>query len=385
MEQFVPMAEDPDQRVREAVEDIRNGRMVILIDDEDRENEGDLVLASQMVTPEAINFMARHARGLICLTLTEERVTELQLNPMVPDNTSRYETAFTVSIEARAGVTTGISAADRSRTIQVAIDPNTKPSDLARPGHVFPLRARKGGVLVRTGQTEGSVDLARMAGLYPSGVICEVMNDDGSMARLPDLLRFGQEHKIRICTVADLIRFRLRNERLVHKILETPMQTRRGLAKAMLFGSDVNPGLHLAVVVGELNAETPTPVRVHIASPLEDVFAATSVENTVPIDRALDRIFDHGLGVLLYLYADGRGSDDLLEHLKFFKHQSESGETLQEAVARAGVRRDPRDFGVGAQILASMGLGQVILMSNSPTRLRGLEGYGLMVVDYMAV
>lgn len=383
-EGFVPMAEDLDQRVLEAIEDIRLGRMVILSDDEDRENEGDLVLASEKVTPEAINFMARYARGLICLTLTEERVKALNLNPMVPDNTSRYETAFTVSIEARSGVTTGISVADRARTIQVAIDPKTVPEDLARPGHIFPLRARRGGVLVRAGQTEGSVDLARMAGLYPSGVICEVMNDDGSMARMPDLIAFGKLHGIRICTVADLIRFRLRNERLVHRVMETPVPTRRGMARAVLFGSDVSPALHLAMVVGEPSPEVPTPVRVHIASTLEDVFSTDPVENTVTVERSLNRIFEHGCGVLLYLYADGRGSDDLIDHLKLFQ-QVAGGQSLKEALSRQGGRRDPRDFGLGAQILSSLGLGRVILISNSANRMRGLEGYGLTVVDYMPV
>lgn len=381
---FVPMADDPDQRVLDAVEDIRQGRMVILSDDEDRENEGDLVLASQMVTPDAINFMAKYARGLICLTLTEERVKALQLAPMVPENTSRYETAFTVSIEARSGVTTGISAADRARTVQVAIDQNTKPEDLARPGHIFPLRARRGGVLVRAGQTEGSVDLARMAGLYPSGVICEVMNDDGSMARMPDLIEFGKMHGIHICTVADMIRFRLRNERLVHPVLDTQVPTRRGMARAVLFGSDVSPALHLALVVGQPSKEVPTPVRVHIASTLEDVFGTEPVENTVSIDRSLNRIFEHGCGVLLYLYADGRGSEDLMDHLKLFQ-QVTGGQTLKETLAKQGGRRDPRDFGLGAQILASLGLGKVTLISNSANKMRGLEGYGLTVVDYMPV
>lgn len=381
--EFQPLVDDPEARVRLAVEDIRQGKMVILTDDEDRENEGDLVLAAEKVTPEAINFMARHARGLICLTLTEARVQELRLNPMVPENTSRYETAFTVSIEARSGVTTGISAADRARTVQVAIDPLTRPEDLARPGHVFPLRARNGGVLVRTGQTEGSVDLARMAGLYPAGVICEVMNDDGTMARLSDLKKFGREHGIRILTVADLIRFRLQHERLVKPVRETPLPTSRGMARAVLFGSEVNPAMHLALVVGDISGPEPVPVRVHVCSTLEDVFGASPAENTVGIQRVLDTLFDRGRGVLLYLYADGRGGDELQEHLKLFELRHALQGDLKEALKRVNVRRDPRDFGLGAQILASLGLKEIVLISNSPTRMRGLEGYGLKVVDYL--
>lgn len=382
---FIPMSEDAVERVRIAIEDIRQGKMVILTDDEDRENEGDLVLASEKVTPAHINFMAREARGLICMTLTEEQVKRLQLSPMVPENTSRYETAFTVSIEARSGVSTGISAADRARTIQVAIDPATRPEDLARPGHVFPLKARSGGVLVRAGQTEGSVDLARMAGLYPSGVICEIMNDDGTMARLPDLRRFGEKHGLHICTVADLIRFRLQTETLVEKVLETPFPTRRGMARALLFGSQVSSALHLAVVVGELKPDSVIPVRVHMASPLEDVFDALRAENTVSVDDALDKIFAHGAGVLLYLYADGRGPDDLRDHLTLYRHHIEEGLSLSDALRRAGARRDPKDFGLGAQILSALGLRQIYLLSNSPKGLRGLEGYGLKVVDYISI
>jgi 3,4-dihydroxy 2-butanone 4-phosphate synthase/GTP cyclohydrolase II len=304
---------------------------------------------------------------------------------MVPENTSRYETAFTVSIEARSGVTTGISAADRARTVRVAIDPATKPEDLARPGHIFPLRARRGGVLVRTGQTEGSVDLARLAGLYPSGVICEVMNDDGTMARLPDLIAFGREHRVHICTVADLIRFRLRNERLVHQVAETPLPTRRGMARAILFGSDVSDALHLAVVVGKIDPGEVVPVRVHIASTLEDVFAAASGDNTVAMERVMDTLFREQTGVVLYLYAAGKGPEDLLNHVNLYRYQAENGCSMREAMDRLGIRRDPRDFGIGAQILASLGLHRIKLVSSSPQKLRGLEGYGLQVVDYLAL
>jgi len=386
MSDFNPWAEDWEERARLALEDIREGRIVILTDDEDRENEGDLVIAAEKITPEAINFMARHGRGLICLSLTTERARELQLSPMVPENTSRYETAFTVSIEARDGVSTGISVSDRARTITVAIDPQTKPDDLARPGHIFPLRARPGGVLERAGQTEGSVDLARLAGLNPSGVICEVMNEDGSMARMVDLIEFGRTHTIHICTVEDLIRFRLQNERLVKRVFDSTLPTRRGLARVSLYGSDVSDQLHMVIVPEGLDMEGPVPVRAHMCSVLEDVFGAIGGENTVRLENVLDFIFDDTHpGVVLYLYAGGLGPRDLHRHLEAYQYHQVHDVSMIEAMTRLNIRRDPKDFGIGAQILAAVGLGDIKLISNSPYKLRGLEGYGLRVVDYIKI
>lgn len=385
MEAFEPMAENPEERVKTAIQDIHDGRFVILTDDEDRENEGDLVIAAQHVTPEAINFMARYARGLICLALTEERVQALRLSPMVQENTSRFETAFTVSIEARRGVTTGISAADRSHTVHVAIDPATKAEDLARPGHVFPLRARNGGVLVRTGQTEGSVDLARLAGLTPAAVICEIMNEDGTMARLPDLLTFGRTHGLHICTVADVIRFRLRNERMVHRVAEAELETRRGKAKAIVFGSEVINGYHLVLQVGEIEPEKAVPVRVHRASVLEDVFGMIGGANTVRMERVLDALYEQGSGVALYLYAAGQPLEELVDHFKVLSYLKEHGGGYADARAKVGTRHDPKDIGVGAQILASLGLRRIKLITNLPYRLRGLEGHGLVVEEYVSL
>jgi len=386
MTDFMPMAETSEQRVRDAIEDIKAGRFIILTDDEDRENEGDLVIAAEKVTPEAINFMARFGRGLICLALTEKRAEELQLTPMVQQNTSRFETAFTVSIEARTGVTTGISAADRARTVQVAIDPATRPEHLARPGHIFPLRARDGGVLVRTGQTEGSVDLARLAGLTPAAVICEIMNDDGTMARLPDLMAFGRKHKIRICTVADVIRFRLRNESLVHRVGEARVNTRRGPCKAILFGSDVSPAYHLAIQVGESQPDDVVTVRVHRASVLEDVFGCFAGANTVRLEQVLDLMWDQGgPGVVLYLYAAGQDPGELRNHFEVFQYQVERGCSFSEARASVGWRHDPKDFGIGAQILANLGLHRIKLVTNTPYRLRGIAGHGLVVEDFVTL
>ncbi len=386
MTDFEPMAERSEKRVLEAIEDMKAGRFVILTDDEDRENEGDLVLAAEKVTPEAINFMARYGRGLICLALTEHRAEELHLTPMVSQNTSRFETAFTVSIEAKSGVTTGISAADRAHTVRVAIDPNTRPEHLARPGHIFPLRARDGGVLVRTGQTEGSVDLARLAGLTPAAVICEIMNDDGTMARLPDLLAFGRRHKIRICTVADLIRFRLRNESLVHRVGEARVETGRGPCTAILFGSDVSPAYHLAIQIGEPSPDQPVTVRVHRASVLEDVFGCFQGANTVSLSRVLDMMWDQdGPGVVLYLYAAGQDPRELRNHFEVFRYQVERGCPFSEARASVGWRHDPKDFGIGAQILANLGLHRIKLVTNAPYRLRGIEGHGLVVDDFVTM
>ncbi len=386
MTEFEPMAESSEERILNAIEDMKAGRFIILTDDEDRENEGDLVLAAEHVTPEAINFMAKYGRGLICLALTEQRAEELQLTPMVTQNTSRFETAFTVSIEAKSGVTTGISAADRARTVQVAIDPKTRPEHLARPGHIFPLRARDGGVLVRTGQTEGSVDLARLAGLTPAAVICEVMNDDGTMARLPDLLKFGRKHKIRICTVADIIRFRLRNESLVHRVGEARVETRRGPCTAVLFGSDVSDAYHLAIRIGEPDPDQTVTVRVHRAAVLEDVFGCFYGANTVRIGDVLDRMWEQDEpGVVLYLYAAGQDPGELRNHFEVFQYQAEHQCTFAEARASVGWRHDPKDFGVGAQILANLGLHKIRLVTNAPYRLRGIEGHGLVVEDFVTL
>ena len=363
------MVPDPERRVQVAIEDVRAGRMVILVDDEDRENEGDLTMAAAKVTPEAINFMAKHGRGLICLTLTEQRVAELQLPMMATNNRSPFATAFTVSIEAREGVSTGISAADRAHTSLVAIDPAMGPSDLISPGHVFPLRARDGGVLVRTGQTEGSVDLARLAGLAPSGVICEIMNDDGSMARLSDLERFGAEHRIHIVTVADLVRWRLRNERLVHRVLDAPFPTRdHGEFSARVY-RDTLGDLHLALWLGDLSG-APVVARVQAATGPVDVFRAVSSDSSDQLGDTLDRIREEGRGVLLYLHIDGGGSDALLGRLRehLLGEQAPVGDAL-------------RELGTGAQILVDLGVRDLRLLTNNPRKIVGLEGYGLNVVE----
>lgn len=380
---FVAFLPTPEERVEAALADYRAGRMVVLTDDEDRENEGDLCFPSEKVTPEAINFMAREGRGLICLTLTEERVDHLRLPLMVPENTSRFETAFTISIEARRGVTTGISAADRAHTVLTAIHPDTRPEDLARPGHIFPLRARPGGVLVRAGQTEGSVDLARMAGLYPSSVICEVMNDDGTMARMPDLIEFGTRHHIHILTVADLIRYRLRQDRLVHRVGELPIDTRWGTLKGILYRNDVTQAQHLLLTIGEPKMDEPVLVRVHTANPLEDVFGIRAGVNTVDLDGAIRRIQQAGGGMLLYLYAGGR-KETLSTDWKVLGLRA-SGTPTTEAQARLGVIHDSRDIGLGAQILVDAGLTRIRLLTNSTNMLKAVDGYGLEVVGHQPV
>ncbi|MFT4977559.1 MAG: 3,4-dihydroxy 2-butanone 4-phosphate synthase/GTP cyclohydrolase II [Myxococcota bacterium] len=373
---FVVMDPDPMKRVEYALEDIRAGRMVILVDDEDRENEGDLTLASDAITPEAINFMAKHGRGLICLTMTEERVDKLQLPMMVANNQSPYHTAFTVSIEAREGVTTGISARDRAHTVKVAIDPNSGPQDLVTPGHIFPLRARDGGVLVRTGQTEGSVDLARLAGLTPSGVICEIMNDDGTMARLPDLEKFGAEHRLRIVTVADLIRWRLRNEVLVRPVLESSLAVPRvGTFQSRVYRSH-DGALHLALWMGDLIDSSSVLTRIQAACPIIDVFGSGVSDSNLQIELALRKIADEGQGLLVYLHVNGSYSADaalgmIREHLR-----------LPEEEGPAPSSDDAlRDLGVGAQIMVNLGVRKLRLMTNNPRKLMGLEGFGLEVVE----
>lgn len=368
---FEVMASDPERRVQVAVDTVRAGGMVILVDDEDRENEGDLTMAASRVTPEAINFMARHGRGLICLTLTEERVGQLQLPMMASNNRSPFATAFTVSIEAREGVTTGISAADRAHTILVAIDPARGASDLISPGHVFPLRARDGGVLVRTGQTEGSVDLARMAGQHASGVICEIMNDDGTMARLPDLERFAAVHKLHIVSVADLIRWRLRNERLVQRVLEAPMRTPDHGELQATFYRDTTGGLHLALTLGDVTGQ-PCLVRVQSSAGPIDVFRSTGSESSELLQSALSQITREGRGVLLYLNVDGGPNPGLLLD-RMREHLVPGSTPVVEDKLRA--------LGTGAQILADLGVRELRLLTRNPRKIVGLEGFGLHVVE----
>jgi 3,4-dihydroxy 2-butanone 4-phosphate synthase/GTP cyclohydrolase II len=370
-----------EERVEAAIGDIRGGRVVVLVDDEDRENEGDLCLAAVKATPEAINFMARHGRGLICVTLTEERVRQLGLPMMVSDNRAPMGTAFTVSVEARRGVTTGISAADRATTILAAVRPDARPEDLVSPGHVFPLRARRGGVLVRTGQTEGSVDLARLAGLEPAGVICEIMNDDGSMARMPDLERFAAEHGLRIVTIADLIEYRLRRESLVEKILETPLPSDiPGLADdftATVWRTPVEETEYLALVHGRLGPE-PTLVRVQTACLPGDVFRSRACDCGAQLRRATDRIREEGRGVVLYIFPTARASlaADFRSHVL---HRLSAGPAGSDRHAPL------RDFGLGAQVLSRLGLRQVRLLTNNPKKIVGLSAHGLEVVERVPI
>lgn len=367
-----------------ALEDIRQGRMVILVDDEDRENEGDLTMAAEMVTPEAINFMAKEGRGLICLSLTEERANHLQLPLMVSENSSGFGTAFTVSIEARKGVTTGISAKDRSTTIQVAIADETKAHDLARPGHVFPLRAKKGGVLVRAGQTEGSVDLARLAGLKPAGVICEIMNDDGTMARMPELEKFAEQHGLRIVTVADLVRYRMNKERLVRREAETALPTPYGGDfTAIGYENDVDKAQHLALVKGTIDPEKPVLVRVHSECLTGDVFGSLRCDCGDQLHAAMCQIAKEGSGVIVYMRQEGRGIG-LNNKLKAYSLQDQGCDTV-EANEALGFKDDLRDYGIGAQILLDLGVRKIRLMTNNPKKIVGLEGYGLEVVERVAI
>jgi len=380
---FIVMDHDPLRRVEQGLEDMRAGKIVILVDDEDRENEGDLTMASDRVTPEAINFMATYGRGLICLTLTADRVRELGLPMMASNNLSPYHTAFTVSIEAREGVTTGISAADRAQTIKVAIDPSKGPLDLVTPGHIFPLRARDGGVLVRTGQTEGSVDLARLSGLTPSGVICEIMNDDGTMARMPDLERFAATHKLHILSVADIIKWRLRNERLVLRVLDARLpMPEHGEFNCRVYRSVTDGGIHIALWKGQIPA-TPL-VRVQAADPIGDVFRAGSSDAAAQLQTALTRISDEG-GVLLYMNVyGGRSEADLLAMFKSHLLPQQGAEELQPE-ARAPEASGLREFGSGAQILLDMGIREMRLLTNNPRKIVGLEGFGLRVVERVPI
>jgi 3,4-dihydroxy 2-butanone 4-phosphate synthase/GTP cyclohydrolase II len=365
--------------IDEAIEDIAKGKMVILVDDEDRENEGDLCMAAEKVTPEAINFMAKYGRGLICLSLTPERVEKLKLPMMSESNTSSFGTAFTVSIEAKKGVTTGISAADRAVTILAAINPQSTHEDLARPGHVFPLRAKPGGVLQRAGQTEGSVDLARLAGLDPSGVICEIMNDDGTMSRMPELMEFAKRHNMKIVTIRDLIKYRTRIESFVHRASVTKLPTDYGDFTVIAYSNDVDANVHLALLKGEVRKDDEVLVRVHSECLTGDVFGSKRCDCGEQLHKAMEQISREGQGVILYMRQEGRGIG-LVNKLKAYELQDKGLDTV-EANIKLGFKPDLRDYGIGAQILVDLGVRKMRLMTNNPKKIIGLEGYGLKVVE----